>query len=801
MSEKMTAGHSARILVVDDTTANLRLLTDLLTEQGYTVHPASDGELALEFVRSILPDIILLDIRMPGMDGFEVCRRLKAEERTRSIPVIFISILEDEHDKVRGFQAGGVDYITKPFQAEEVLARIGTQLRLRELTGRLEKQVRIRTNELTIANELLREEIQEHRLAKEALQKSEAKYRIVADNTYDWEFWRSPEGIFIYMSPSCKRVTGYEAREFLADAGLLYRIIHPDDRDRFAMHLSDYHERRLPGKIEFRIIRRDGTLRWIDHVCQPVFDDRGNFLGTRGNNRDSTERKEAEENIALLSFSLDQVQEAAFLIDETARFHYINKSSCRALRYFREELLSLGVPDVDPDFSIERWPYHWEELKAKRSMLFESRHKTKDGRIFPVEISSNYFEYGGKTFILALARDISERKRADEARARLEDQLRQSQKLETVGLLAGGAAHDFNNILTPILGYTDMLIAGFSEDDPRQAQLKQVRQAALHARDLTRRLLAFSRKQLIELKIVDLGEIITRFENVLRRTIRENIQIKVTISSPLSKVYADASQIEQVLINLSLNAQDAMPVGGLLTIEARDVDLDKTYTAHHPEITPGPYIMLMVSDTGVGMDEKTMEHIFEPFFTTKGAGQGTGLGLSTVYGIVKQHGGSLAVYSEKGCGSTFKIFLPRSGDNGEAIKDSSPQPVEIAHGAETILVVEDDEMVRNLACNMLENLGYHVLSAKNPDHCMELATTHQGRIDLLLTDIVMPRMNGKELFNLLSRTRPELKVLFMSGYSSDVIGHQGILIEGVNLIQKPFSVLALSGKVREVLDS
>jgi PAS domain S-box-containing protein len=736
---------------------------------------------------------------MPGMDGYEVCRRLKADEKTRSIPIIFISILEDEADKVEAFRQGAVDYITKPFHPDEVLARVRTHLRLRELTERLERKVGERTAELMIANERLQQEIEERRRAEETLQKSEAKHRIVADNTYDWEFWQSPDGQFIYMSPSCRRITGYKEKEFVADADLFHRIVHPEDRNRFDNHFSDCHRRRAPGKLEYRLFRRDGTVRWIDHVCQPVFNGSGDFLGIRGSNRDITERKQAEENVALLNFSLNKVHEAAFLMDEKARFHYVNEESCRVLNYNEKELLGLGVPDIDPDLPQERWPSHLQELKAKRSMVFEGRHKTKNGTIFPVEINANYFEYGGKAYVLALVRDIRERKCEEEERAKLEEQLRQSQKLETVGLLAGGAAHDFNNILTPILGYSEILMAGYSEKDPRYAQLKQIKKAAEHAKDLTHRLLAFSRKQLIELKSVDLGEIVRKVEDMLRRMIRENIQIEVAISPSLSKVRADVSQMEQALINLSINAQDAMPEGGRLTIEVRDVDLDETYTAQHPEITPGAYVMLSLSDTGTGMDEKTMEHIFEPFFTTKEVGKGTGLGLSAVYGIIKQHGGSLAVYSEKDQGSTFKIFLPCLADD-ETGKERLPRPAEVVGGIETILVAEDNAMVRDIACKMLEDLGYQVLCADNPDLCIELAKAHQGVIDLLLTDVVMPRMNGKELYHLLRRIRPKLKVLFMSGYFSDVIERHTILDKGVPFLQKPFSIRTLSEKIREVLD-
>lgn len=420
----------------------------------------------------------------------------------------------------------------------------------------------------------------------------------------------------------------------------------------------------------------------------------------------------------------------------------------------------------------------------------------KDGSRLTVSLSvaAMRSELGGLTGFIGISRDVT-------AEKKMEQQLLQSQKMETVGLLAGGVAHDFNNLLTPILGYTDMLLPSFSKDDPRYQQLQMVRQAADRAKELTQRLLAFSRKQIIELKTVNLGDIIYRFESMLHRTIRENIRIEVDVSPTLSQMRADAGQIEQVLLNLAVNAQDAMPDGGFLTIEAQDVDLDESYTDTHPEIKPGRYVVLAVSDTGSGMGEETLGHIFDPFFTTKELGKGTGLGLSTVYGIVKQHGGSINVYSETGKGSTFKVFFPRVNEGQSIFEQPSSLEYVVAHGGETLLVAEDNEMVRTLECQMLEGLGYRVISAESAEQCLNLAKKYEGPISMLLTDVIMPGMNGKELFKILSQVRPGLKVLFVSGYTSNVIGHHGILDEGVHFIQKPFSLHALSEKVRQVLDT
>jgi signal transduction histidine kinase/CheY-like chemotaxis protein/HAMP domain-containing protein len=395
---------------------------------------------------------------------------------------------------------------------------------------------------------------------------------------------------------------------------------------------------------------------------------------------------------------------------------------------------------------------------------------------------------------------LIERRKAEEDRHKMQDRLLQAQKMETVGLLAGGIAHDFNNLLTPILGYSEMMLSSFEPGDLRHSQLQHILGAAERARDLIKRLLAFSRKQVIELKRIDLGDLISRFESVLRRTILENIRMEIKIAPDLGMIRADAGQLEQILLNLSINAQDAMPEGGVLTIEAMNIELDEIYTSRHPEIMPGPYVMFAVSDTGTGMDQKTIQHIFEPFFTTKELGKGTGLGLSTVYGIVKQHGGSISVYSEEHHGSTFKVFLPRA-----VSEDFLPEKANLrepaASGSETILVVEDDDMVRTFVRNVLEKLGYTVVSAEAPDSCVEIAKRFEGNISLLVTDLVMPGMNGRQLYELLHDMRPGMKVLFMSGYTTDIGGRRGVLDEGAPFIQKPFSMHALSHKVRQVLDS
>lgn len=544
---------------------------------------------------------------------------------------------------------------------------------------------------------------------------------------------------------------------------------------------------------------RPHHLEVMEILCSQVAISLENAFLFEKKNETEAELKESEKKYHTL---FDRVPVGIFRSAPDGRLVDINPSYIQMLGFStRDEVMAINAFDLYPN---PEQRIQWQSEVEKKGILrdFEMLMRRKDGEIISVCMSCLAIRNSNGTvqYYEGIMEDITERKKAEKDRAKLEEQLRQSQKMETVGLLAGGIAHDFNNLLTPILGYTDMLIADSIPGSPKHHELTQVKLAADSAKDLTQRLLAFSRKQIIELKTVDLGNIITHVEKMLRRTIRENISININISPALSLIKADAGQIEQVLINLSFNAQDAMPEGGTMTIEAANIILDESYSNKHPEIAPGNYAMLAVSDTGIGMDDETIAHVFDPFFTTKDIGKGTGLGLSTVYGVVKQHKGSICVYSEKNHGSVFKVFLPLSVEAREMNEKIDPAADILSHGNETILLVEDNEMVQKLARAMLESLGYSVITAKNPDHCIELASEYNRSISLLLTDVIMPEMNGKVLFEQLQHIIPELKVIFMSGYTSNVIVHQGVLDENINFIQKPFSLHTLSRKVREILN-
>jgi two-component system, cell cycle sensor histidine kinase and response regulator CckA len=424
----------------------------------------------------------------------------------------------------------------------------------------------------------------------------------------------------------------------------------------------------------------------------------------------------------------------------------------------------------------------------------EVRFRTKSGRqlLAQVILSLHCDEAGAPQYFIAIIEDVSERRK-------LEEQLRQSQKMEAVGKLAGGIAHDFNNLLTAILGFSALTLERLSAGDPARANVLEIQQAGQSAAALTRQLLAFSRRQILRLEVLDLNVVVTRMEGLLRRLIGEDIELVHRLESGLSRISADAGQIEQVILNLALNARDAMPRGGQLTIETKNLTLSEQQIGDRPMQTPGPYVMLAVSDTGVGMDPETQAQIFEPFFTTKPRGGGTGLGLSTVYGIVKQTGGWIWVYSEPGRGATFKLYFPLTAEATDAqVPAAAPTTM---RGHETILLAEDQPEVRSVAVAVLTRAGYHVLSAASGAQALTIARATDAPIHLLLTDVIMPHMSGPDLARQLQAERPMTRVLFASGYTDDAVVRHGVLHDDVAFLQKPFTPQSLLVKVREVLDA
>ena len=499
--------------------------------------------------------------------------------------------------------------------------------------------------------------------------------------------------------------------------------------------------------------------------------------------------RESEERFRTL---FDNAGDAIFIHDLEGCFLEANHEACERLGYSREELLKMAAADIDTPEWAALTAGRVEELRKKGHVISESIHVAKDGKRIPVEVNSRIVQFAGRPAVLASARDVT-------ARRALEHQLNQAVKMEAVGLLAGGVAHDFNNNLTPIFAVCGLLLNKLNKDHPLYQDLLEIRDAAERCASLIRQLMAFGRKQILEPKVINLNDVVTRMEKILIRTIGEDVGLVKSLESKLHPTRADAGQIEQIIVNLAVNARDAMPQGGKLTIETQNVSLDEEYCQNHLELKPGEYVMLAMTDTGTGMGKSTQQHIFEPFFTTKEKGKGTGLGLSTVYGIVKQSGGNIELYSELGKGTTFKIYLPASALGAETAATVA-SPAEPPRGSETIMVVEDNGIVRKVMKRILKSIGYSVIEAGSGEEAVRICEQSKGKIDLLITDMVMPGMTGRELSNLLTDKYPGLKVIFVSGYTDDAISHHGVLEPGMFFIQKPFVVQALAEKIREALD-
>ena len=487
-----------------------------------------------------------------------------------------------------------------------------------------------------------------------------------------------------------------------------------------------------------------------------------------------------------------------------ARFIRLNQRFCEITGYSREELLGLTFREIThPDDLAQDEQLVAQLLSGElSSFAVEKRYLRKDGGVVWANLLVSLLRSpsGDPLHFVAVVEDITGQKRAEDERRHLERQLLQAQKMESVGRLAGGVAHDFNNHLTVINGYCAMLLDEMGADDPLREPVGEILLAGNRAAALTQQLLAFSRKQVAEPRVISLNDVVAEAGKMLSRLIGDDIEIVTHFDAGLGSVVADPSQMNQVLMNLAINARDAMPDGGRIIIETSNTDIDEGYAAQHAGVEAGPYVLLSITDTGAGMTQEVVQHIFDPFFTTKGIGVGTGLGLSTVYGIVKQAGGWIWVYSEPGQGSTFKVYLPRAGGAPEPLRAPVPA-AETLRGTETVLVVEDQPEVRKLTLAMLESRGYRLLEAANGNEALSLCEHHPEPIHLLITDVVMPGMTGRELAMRLVALRPSLKTLYTSGYTANAIVHEGVLDPGVAYLPKPFSPAQLAAKVRDVLSS
>ena len=608
-----------------------------------------------------------------------------------------------------------------------------------------------------------------------------------------------------FVSEKCHELTGYTADELLENRAISFAdIVHPSDRDWLAEKCGASLAARQPCSNEYRILTADGRERWVWDQARGVYSSTGDLLFIEGLIIDITARKQAASQCRAAEEKYRTLVEQLPAVSYTAEFgaqgrwHYVSPQVESLLGFRREEWLGdseLWFRQLHPD---DRDRVLVEEIRCRdqgETFHTEYRLLARDGRVLWFRDSAVIVsdEATGKKILHGLMLNITERKT-------LEERFFQSQKMEAVGRLAGGIAHDFNNLLTAILGYSEIMIRRSDIDDSLRRNATEVQNAANRAATLTRQLLAFSRKQTMQPRILNLSNAVADIEKMLRRLIGEDISLHTIHGAGVGCVKIDPTQIEQVIVNLAVNARDAMPEGGKMTIEIANVTLDEKFAEEHTGIQPGDYVMMGISDTGVGMDETVKAHLFEPFFTTKGQGKGTGLGLATCYGIITQSGGHIVVDSQAGQGANIKIYLPRVAAEAEQLPQSQ-EFLTLPTGTETVLVAEDEPGVRDLAVGMLRDLGYRVLEASNGNDGKRVAQQYsEWKIDLLFTDVVMPRMDGKQLAEWFREARPETKVLFTSGYTPDETVLRGIEENRIEFLEKPFTPAALARKIRAVLD-
>ncbi len=508
------------------------------------------------------------------------------------------------------------------------------------------------------------------------------------------------------------------------------------------------------------------------------------------------ELRESEEKYRLL---FENAGDAIFIHDMEMRILAVNHLACDRLGYTYAELMSMKIAQVDAPEESQYAVDRIATLIKNGHFMFETVHQCKDSSLVPTEVSARQISWNGQPAMMSICRDITERRKAEEEKVRLELLFRESHKMEAVGQLAGGISHDFNNLLTVITGYSQMILLNPDLKVPVKLQIKEILHAGERAAGLTRQLLLFSRRQTVETRVIDLGVIISGMEKMLLRLIKENIIVTIDIDPDLWQIKADSGNIEQVIMNLILNAGDAMSDGGALTVATENIKIDETNRiAHHLDIKPGSYVMLSVKDTGCGMDDKIKEHIFEPFFTTKEVGKGTGLGLSTVYGIVKHSNAYIDVQSEIGKGTRFRIYFPKGVDERTEY-ERKQEEADLLGGPETILLVDDEDIIRGMLQNFLESIGYTVLAACSGQEALALAENHKGKVNLLLTDVVMPGMNGFELAMRVKNSFPEIKLFFMSGYNNPKDKYE-MIEANENLIQKPICIYTLASRIRKILE-
>ncbi len=850
----MDSSESKTVMVVDDVTANLQFISFCLQQCGFKVITVCDGASALMEVEKAPPDLILLDVMMPAIDGFEVCRRLKADTKWRDIPVIFMTAKTGTEDKVRAFGLGAVDYISKPFQREEIIARVTTHLHLYSMKQNLEQKVRERTHALTTVNQKLRQQIVERERVEKALRESEQRFRALVTQAADAMILHDMNGQLLDVNERTCEGLGYARDELLqmniadievdASGNLATPPAWSDLPRRQPRTLESLYKhkngRRFPVEIRMTRLRIENQDT-IFALARDISERKTKEAQLHGRNRElallnriiaasaNENRIEKILDIACreLAVTFKLPQSAALLWHNEAKeleavAEYITpdvtafteqRSILNKVARVRDNASILNPPNPIKPLSWDKIVDHadydvigdlFEDRGARTLLLLPLAQQDKLSGYLVLE---SFVQQDFNAEQIRLAKSVADqvsgvlaRIRVEIERLRLEDQYYQAQKMEALGKLTGGVAHDFNNILTIILGASDLLRHRYGPDTAPYNNIKQIYEAAGRAAGLVSQLMAFSRQQVLQPTVLNLNVIVRNFEIMLARVIGEDIEMVTKLDPKLKQVTADPGQIEQVLMNLAVNARDAMPQGGKLTIETANVHLGPDYMQQHVDVIPGDYVMISISDSGVGIPAERQKRIFDPFYTTKPKGEGTGLGLSTVHGIVKQSGGHIWVYSEAGHGTVFKIYLPHSDAPTEQDNADDDQLAAVM-GSETLLVVEDEKILQEMIETILSRFGYQVILADCGEHADQVCAAHDGPIDLLLTDVVIPGgENGVQLAQRLSTNYPQMKVIFMSGYTESAIVHHGVSESDAAFLQKPFLPEALAQKVRSVLD-
>jgi two-component system, cell cycle sensor histidine kinase and response regulator CckA len=876
------------ILVVDDQPQNIMLLEGFLVNLGYEIIQATSGEEALEKLSSNRVDLVLLDVKMPKMSGFEVLTKLRADKKTQRIPVIMITAHNETDVRVKALESGCDDFISKPFDRHELFARVKSLLRIKFLNDdvddarefaesiintvrepliSLDQDLRVITvnrsfndffkvkPEETVGQliydlgnkqwdipklrELLEtilpqrttfddfevehdfatigrrvmllnarqikrasgeeriillsfEDVTVRKQLEDTLADSEMRYRRIYETASDGiVLFEKREGHIVHANPAAEKMLGYSVEESVGK--MLPEIGISIDLSDFPGVMSDLDRSGILNYENVSIETRTGQK--IDTDIYIV--DRAEVA--QCNIRDVTEKNLADEKLkeekTFIVNALNMLKDIFFVLDLDGRFIRWNKAMIDVSGYHEEELVGMKPINLFRNEDHEQVSKAFEKTVEDESASIDAIIVSKNGVQIHYEIKTSLLrDHAGNLMgISGVGRDLTERKK-------FETQLIQSQKMEAIGTLAGGVAHDFNNMLCVIIGHANLALMGVDPTQSIHVNLEEIRKAAARSADLTRQLLAFARKQTIVPKVLNLNETITGMFNMLKRLIGEAVELKWQPENDLWPVKVDPSQIDQILANLCVNARDSIADVGTITLQMSNIVVDEDYCAQNLGFVTGEYVRLTVLDNGCGMDKNTLTHIFEPFFTTKAVGEGTGLGLATVYGAVKQNGGFINVYSEPGLGTKFTIYLPRYVGNIAQTRQETAEE-QAQRGQETILLVEDEPSILNVTTMLLARQGYTVIAANTPGEALNLAREHVGEISLVITDVVMPEMNGRDMAKKLLFLHPDLKFLFMSGYTVDVIAHHCVLDEGVHFIQKPFTMTDLATKVRGVLDS